>query len=502
MIAALGKYHLIPSVKRLRWVGLVVLFAASFLWARAGGGNSYHSGGGSSHSSGSGGGFHFSSPSHNYGPSNYGGGGGGGFSGSGLLILILVGVSIYFIIRLRKKSIHRTKVDSLNQGSSSGAINPPYSGQKGKPFLNDRAETSAMASPAAERLLRSLPRLFIAVQKAWSDRDMEQVHRVVSDGVHSRWGIQLELMRREGRRNWIKDPTLLDATILQERCEGIYESIDVKIWASIIDIEIREGDAPPVSNPEATEFEEVWSFTRKVRDPNASDHGTVSDTKEYDEQCPNCGASLLETQGVKCGHCGAMLNSGAYDWVLAEITQIGEWQPLSLQRMQVDPTVSNKDPHLSVQELEDRAATVFVRMVDALLQKRPAILRPYANESLVTEMTQGKAEWIPRALQNLAVGKVELESFQVVGEPPLAQLNAKIRIRYSAGRNTMLPESQPHDLVFHFRKFENAVTKGGLNSLNCPNCAAPVAGSDKARCEYCGETLNDPAHHWVLDKVT
>lgn len=358
---------------------------------------------------------------------------------------------------------------------------------------NENEVKSNAISPAAQRLLRALPRMFTEIQQAWSEGDLEKVHGLVSDGVHSRWAIQLDLMRRENRRDWVSDPRLLDAHVLGERKSGPYESVDIRLDASIRDTETRASDPRPTVWPEPTRFSEIWSFTRKLRPV-----GGAFEHSEYGEQCLQCGASLQGSQGVKCRQCGAMLNSGAYDWVLAEITQSEEWREPSRQWEQALSQSQTQGEPLSSQELEDRAATVFVRLIEALLQNRPGLLRPYASESLVNELQRGSAAWIPRSLQRLAVGKVELKSV-VAAE---GSLRVIIRVRYMSGRNTMLPDLQPHDMDLHFTKSISDKSGGSLNNLNCPQCGAPVGGSEQARCQYCGETLNNPALHWVLDQVT
>ncbi|MCU1281147.1 MAG: hypothetical protein JWM53_4693, partial [bacterium] len=47
----------------------------------------------------------------------------------------------------------------------------------------------------------------------------------------------------------------------------------------------------------------------------------------------------------------------------------------------------------------------------------------------------------------------------------------------------------------------NATSKGGLNSLDCPNCRGPLADSDLAKCNFCGEPLAGGKHEWSLEAV-
>ena len=47
----------------------------------------------------------------------------------------------------------------------------------------------------------------------------------------------------------------------------------------------------------------------------------------------------------------------------------------------------------------------------------------------------------------------------------------------------------------------SATSKGGLNSLDCPNCRGPLADSDLAKCNFCGEPLAGGKHEWSLEGI-
>jgi hypothetical protein len=42
-------------------------------------------------------------------------------------------------------------------------------------------------------------------------------------------------------------------------------------------------------------------------------------------RCPSCGGPVDIVDRAKCPQCESIVNSGKYDWVLAEITQDEEW---------------------------------------------------------------------------------------------------------------------------------------------------------------------------------
>src|SRR5207244_13467431 len=77
--------------------------------------------------------------------------------------------------------------------------------------------------------------------------------------------------------------------------------------------------------------------------------------------CPNCGAAVEINQNANCAHCGALLRSGQYDWVLAEIVQESEWTADRRTDLASVAALVARDPDFNLQDLEDRASVMFWR---------------------------------------------------------------------------------------------------------------------------------------------
>ena len=45
-----------------------------------------------------------------------------------------------------------------------------------------------------------------------------------------------------------------------------------------------------------------------------------------DDRCGGCGAPLTVTMAGACGHCGAHVTAGEFDWVLSKIEQDDSYQ--------------------------------------------------------------------------------------------------------------------------------------------------------------------------------
>ncbi|MEO7424194.1 MAG: TIM44-like domain-containing protein [Fibrobacteria bacterium] len=447
--------------------------ACILVQARAGGGDAYNSGGDSYSGGGGsgGGGFSFDS----YGSGSSGGSGGSASLGQIVLILILVILILY----LKNKYSNSKQVDAFRK-----ALDPE--------LQSVLRRSPSSGSPAALRLQEKMGGIFVAIQTSWDKGKMDPVRAVLSDGVYNRFQIQLEMNRLQGMRNRVESPELLDAKILGEDVFGRYASIDFLVRGRVIDTDRRLGTDSVIRTGSST-FDEVWSFTRLARPADAPDQDGAQDPGN----CPKCAAPLSDAGGSRCGHCGAVLNSGAYDWVLAEITQAEEWVSGSRDTLQPYyarlPAIAGADSKawLSPQELEDRASVVFIRYQSALHRGSLAALTMFVAPELLRLLEGEKSQ---RPLYRLAVGAVDLLAFTETQ----GMVKAFVRVKYSGSEQ---PDQegvfQERYLVFS-KAAEAGMGKANLSSMTCPNCGGPIESSDQAKCAYCENILSSPAANWVL----
>jgi tellurite resistance protein len=294
-------------------------------------------------------------------------------------------------------------------------------------------------------------------------------------------------------RNRVESPALLSARILGEDTFGRYVSIDFLIRGRVIDTDRRLDTDAVIRSGGANTFEEIWSFTRLARSADAPDR----EGAQASGNCPKCAAPLSDAGGSRCGNCGAVLNSGAYDWVLAEITQAEEWVSGNRNDLQPYyarlPAIAGTDSKdwLSPQELEDRASVVFIRYQSALHKGSLAALTMFLAPELLRRLSGESRE---RPLFQLAVGAVDLLAFAEAQ----GMVKAFIRVKYS-GSERPDREGVFQERYLVFSKAADAGTgKANLSCMTCPNCGGPIESSDQAKCAYCENILSSPAANWVL----
>jgi predicted lipid-binding transport protein (Tim44 family) len=333
------------------------------------------------------------------------------------------------------------------------------------------------------------------VNEAWLGGDMGPARRLISDGVYIRFQIQLGLIKLDGLRNAMADWKIVSAEILAAEADDLWDTVQVKVVG-----EARDADVPlnldaaaaerKVRSAPLSQYHEVWSFIR--RRGQQSKQGVPA----LEGRCPGCGADMPISDAVRCEYCKAIVNSGEHDWVLAEITQPEEWSP-EIAEWDVDglAELRQRDATVSRQELEDRASVIFWKWIEARATGKAAKLARFCMQP--PQLGDGNYILTQAKLQQVAVGSSEVAHIVCGVAGGIDQV--LIEIRWSAGVDGAEPKNMLH--MFTLARSFEATSKRRLASLDCTNCGGPLAGSDAATCDYCGETLSGGKHEWVLAGV-
>jgi len=297
--------------KALAAVLVVLLLAAltvpAVALARAGGG---HVGGGSS----GGGGFSGGGGSG----LSFGGGsssGSGGGSCGGTVTAIIIVVVILVIVSIINKN--KGGGSGGGTGGGGGGIVPPAM-PPGDPYAEIKA---ADPNFNPEMFQGRVNEMFIAIQYAWMNRNMEPVRRFLSDQQFSilNNSVQTDYVAK-GQINKLDNVHITQMQPVEVVRQGDFDSVKMLITASCIDYTIDERTGQLVNPGELgdgktpTTFQEYWTFMRKA--------GVQSKMDATIQKCPNCGAPVTDGNYVKCAYCSVQLNDPTLDWVLMRIEQV------------------------------------------------------------------------------------------------------------------------------------------------------------------------------------
>ena len=470
-----------------------ILCAPQLLNARAGGGGGYGGGGGGSFGGGGGG---FSSRSF---PSGSGRGQSDEFGPQQLAMMLvvmgLIGIAAYYENKQRPLRSqpgwmgddhrHKNATNNRDHQTNLGHI------RQHDPTFN------------WERFQNRFERAFLKIQNAWQHHQLHTVQHFVSDGISERFALQIKEQQDRGYRDHMDAINVQETRLAGYEMGQAFDTMTIEVTASAVDYRVSLADGSFVSGDRSSaSFTEFWSFVRRQGTQTKDRNGLI------EGECPNCSAPIQLTQNGHCSACDAIVRSGEYDWVLAEITQACEWQPDKTHNEYSLSQLRQRDPAISVQHIEDRASVIYWRLAMASRTGSAKPLAKVASETYTQwfqeHALQLDSDRTREAYVDCSVGAVEF-----LGIISQAEYDcALVRIKWAGTGARLRPNNQEESygrwarrqsyFVLTRHRDSQTQTHYALDSAHCGNCGAPETDLSSHACNYCGETLNTGQHDWVL----
>lgn len=492
-------------------LSLLVLFGG-LAQARVGGGQHYS---GSSHSSPSHSASHSAPISHSSSwPSHPSGGGyySTGYPGPGmspfhfldpfLLVAFIVLAIVLFVLLRRIFGASAVTQRAFAEQDAVARLDITDADREGWVAALQRRDPAFAVGPFLDRV-RSL---FLATQEAWSSGELVPVRRFLSDATWLRFRVQLGLLRAQGVRNVTADMDVVDMALVGFEQNAWFDTLHVAIRARARDADVPVDWSEPkahaaAAHADAQPFIEIWSLVRKPGVQSSRDNALAA------RACPSCGAPFDGGAASTCSYCKAVVNSGAYDWVLAEITQAIEVTRADAPVPGLD-ILRQRDPGLSLEVLEDRASLVFWRWIEAQSTGQPDRLARVAQPGVVNRLradVQRLAEQrARRVFLECAVGEVRVRAFEDSAD---LRTLAHVEIRWSArtgvgplGHAPPTLPVLPQRWVFTLVRASDATSRAdqGMSTDRCPQCGGPLGDGLAPKCEWCETLLAGDLRDWTL----
>jgi tellurite resistance protein len=344
------------------------------------------------------------------------------------------------------------------------------------------------------RFLARVERAFLVTQQGLARHDLDPARPFLSDGVHECFALEIEERRARGCAPAPVEARVEHLELLEVRTSDAFEVAAVQVDARVDGARDRG------------RVSEVWSFLRRAGARPAGPDGLL------EGRCPNCGAPLAAGDALaalRCASCGIGLRGALRDWVLTTITQRSQWKPRDQRPPPGLRRLRERDPGFTLEHLEDRAAVLFRRDLDAARRGNVAVLVPVAAPACVErrrrEIEQGHG-WLGACSVGLVRTRGVVESDELV--------RALVEIGFEAERQVPglqeLPflEGLPQPRSRYRRLYILARRRDArsdpaqcLLSAHCLRCGAPVERSGRIDCRWCGEVLNDGHGDWILQAV-
>ena len=480
-------------LSRLFFSGFFMLAGGASLLARAGGSGGGHSSGGGG--GGFGGGSHGFSGGSGFGGTHYYGGTAGG--GGSFVTILMLGLVIFVIYIVWK---------SFFAAASTGYRRMPSQSLKEFSSLDGASEFIA-ANPgfSEEEFLSKVRKSFVDIQTAWGSGDIRPVRRYLSDGVYQRFSTQLEMMKLLKQSDEISDVRLGPVFIDCIERDGLYDILHVSVTGGMNDRFVCETNHDLDSPGGYEEFTEYWSFIRK--------RGKGGKDLYFTQNCPACSAPLPAdmADAGNCPYCKTFVNSGEYDWVLSEITQlddygIGSYRSSKTGKLedQIRKLFSG-DESFSVQLLEDKASNGYLQIQTARAFRDPARMRRFVSDKAYEKITASFPD------RQIVFNRLYLNDVSVIAAKEeegrnILHLSVKSSFQRAVIANGSAGLIDPvigtkREIIVMERDRDAAAAKGSVYAHQCPSCGAPVSDSLDVKCGYCGSVLNSPKSEWIIGDI-
>jgi hypothetical protein len=159
-----------------------------------------------------------------------------------------------------------------------------------------------------------LQMIYDRLNKAWAANALEPIRGFVSDGLFDYLQYWVDAYMRQGLRNQLTDMRITKVEYAKVVRDTYYDAVTIRIWGTGKDFVIKTETGKLMRGSKHTEraYSEYWTLIRSAKRKGAP---------KADASCGNCGAPLKVTQAGACEHCGAIVTTGEFDWVLSKIEQ-------------------------------------------------------------------------------------------------------------------------------------------------------------------------------------
>lgn len=156
--------------------------------------------------------------------------------------------------------------------------------------------------------------IYRELNAAWSQRELNGVRGLVSDGMFDYLQYWVQAYQAQGLQNVLKDMRVRGLERAKVVSDRYFDALTVRVFASGIDFtrDVGSGQVRAGDTDHPRTYSEYWTLIRGAG---------VRGAARGDKSCPNCAAPLAVSMAGVCTHCNAHITGGEFDWVLSKIEQ-------------------------------------------------------------------------------------------------------------------------------------------------------------------------------------
>jgi uncharacterized Zn finger protein (UPF0148 family) len=352
--------------------------------------------------------------------------------------------------------------------------------------------------------IKKIETSFYQVQEAWSKQSIKPIRKFISDGMYQRFNAQFIMMKEIEQENILSNIQLHNIKIINVKRDGQYVVTDVAVEASLYDKFISKKIKDITLLDSLERFIEIWTFIRKI---NITKNGDLYNNIN----CPQCGAAINELEGEIsiCPYCKTILNTGEFDWILCEITQIDDYptaERLSKRQKNIKNEINelySKDSQFSIQLLEDKASNAFIQVFIAKALNDIVRIRRFSDDSFFNSIQTNEKIIYYRFYLNYVtlIGAWNKDNDNYLSfyiKATFRRLRPKDNESFEWIDNTSIT----HSYVLILKRSKDYILPiGKVYAHQCPNCGGSIEDTIDTKCPYCGSQVNSSKHEWIVHNI-
>ena len=173
----------------------------------------------------------------------------------------------------------------------------------------------------AEELTEHLGNLYVQLQEAWSQKDLEPVRQFMTDKFFNQMKRQLKFLIQQNRTDHTENIAVLDVNLIGWYQLKSYDYIVARLNTRITSYITDDNTGEIVSGSRTREkfMEYEWKLCRRTSTMTENNNENLKINK-----CPNCGAPIDINSSTKCQYCGTIIISKSVNWTISGMTGISQ----------------------------------------------------------------------------------------------------------------------------------------------------------------------------------
>jgi hypothetical protein len=245
--------------------------------------------------------------------------------------------------------------------------------------------------------------------------------------------------------------------------------------------------------------------------------------------CPGCGAPQDAVITGTCAHCGKVVSSGDFDWMLLRAESVErEPKPPMLTSTVAEkgndlPTVVDPEAEAAIAKLherdpaflwgafEERVRLVYAEFSAAWVARDLARMRPFFTDRLLDAQRYWVEAYRKQGLTNhnddAQVERVELAC--VTSDRHFTAITVRLHassidytLEDATGRHVAGNRRKPRAYTEYWTFLRGATAAGAARTDKvCPSCGAPLEINMAGTCKYCEKKVTSGDFDWVLGRI-